>query len=158
MRIRAGVVLIEDDKIALIERYRDGKHYFVFPGGGADGGETPEQAAVREMEEETGLRVTIERKVAEIHFGLSTQHYFLVERVSGVYGTGVGEEYTDADPDDPAEGIYIPTWIPVGELEEYENIYPSDLAELVAKSIDAGWPNEPILVVEHPRNIVDDGP
>ena len=65
MRIRAGVVLIEDNKVALIERFRDGKHYFVFPGGGADEGETPEQAAIREMEEETGLRVTVKQMVAE---------------------------------------------------------------------------------------------
>ena len=71
MRIRAGIVLIEDDKVALIERYRDGKHYFVFPGGGADGDETPKQAAIREMDEETGLRVTVKRKLAEIHFGQS---------------------------------------------------------------------------------------
>jgi len=30
MRIRAGVILIEEGKVALIERYRAGKHYYVF--------------------------------------------------------------------------------------------------------------------------------
>ena len=148
MRIRAGVVLIENDKVALIERFRDGQHYYVFPGGGADEGEIPEEAAIREMEEETGLRVTVRRKVAEIHFGLSTQHYFLVERVSGEYGTGTGEEYTDADPDDPSEGIYIPIWMPVEGLPEHENIYPVDLKELVLKSKSSGWPVEPVVIEE----------
>ena len=57
MRVRAGVVLIEDGQIALIERYRADKHYYVFPGGGADVDETPEQAAIREMEEESRWRV-----------------------------------------------------------------------------------------------------
>jgi len=151
MRVRAGVILIEDGKVALIERHRAGKHYYVFPGGGMDEGETPEQAAIREMEEETGLRVTIKRKVAEIHFDLSIQHYFLVEKIGGEFGSGTGEEFTDADPDNPAEGIYIPIWMPLVELAEHENVYPADVAELVAKSVNVGWPDEPILVVEHPK-------
>ena len=56
MRTRAGVVLIEDGKVALIERHRAGLDYFVFPGGGVDDGETPEQAAVREAMEELKRR------------------------------------------------------------------------------------------------------
>ena len=148
MRIRAGIVLIEDDKVSLIERFRDGNHYFVFPGGGVDEGETPQEAAVREMEEETGLRVTVKRELAKIHFGLSFQIYYLVERVSGKYGTGTGEEFTDADPDDPTEGIYIPIWMPVEELSEHENIYPVDVRELVLKSMSSSWPDEPVEIVE----------
>ena len=151
MRVRAGVVLIEDGRVALIERHRADKHYYVFPGGGADAGETPEQAAIREMEEETGLRVTIRHKVAEIHFDLSVQHYFLVEKVSGEFGSGTGEEFTDSDPDNPAQGIYIPTWMALAELPEHDNVYPADVAKLAASSISAGWPDEPVLVVEKMR-------
>ena len=143
--------MIEDDKVALIERFRNGKHYFVFPGGGADNGETPEDAAIREMEEETGLRVTIICKLVEIHFGLSTQHYFYVERRAGEFGTGTGEEYTEADPDDPAQGVYIPVWMPLSELPEHDNVYPAEVAKLVARSVEGGWPTEPILVMESPR-------
>lgn len=151
MRIRAGAVLIEDDKVVLIERYRDGKHYFVFPGGGVDEGETPEQAAVREMEEETGLRVTVQCKLAEIHFGLSTQHYFQVACLGGEFGCGTGEEYTDADPDHPAQGIYIPVWMPLIELLEHENVYPAEIVELVLRSVDSGWPEKPVVFMVHPR-------
>ncbi|MCC6569407.1 MAG: NUDIX domain-containing protein, partial [Anaerolineales bacterium] len=59
MRTRAGVVLIENNKIALIERHRAGLEYFVFPGGGVDEGESPEQAAVREAMEELGVEVVV---------------------------------------------------------------------------------------------------
>jgi 8-oxo-dGTP diphosphatase len=151
MRVRAGVVLIEDGKVVLIERHRAGKHYYVFPGGGADEDETPEQAAIREMEEETGLRVAIKRKVAEIHFDLSVQHYFLVEKVDGEFGSGTGEEFTDADPDNPAQGIYIPTWMSLAELSEHDNVYPADVAELAANSINNGWSDKPIMVLEKPK-------
>ena len=140
--------MIEDGKVALIERHRAGRHYYVFPGGGADEDETPEQAAIREMEEETGLRVTIKCKVAEIHFDLSIQHYFLVEKVSGEFGSGTGEEFTDSDPDNPAQGIYIPTWLALAELPKHDNVYPAEVAELAANSISNGWPDGPVLVVE----------
>ncbi len=71
MRNRAGIVLIEDNKVALIERFRAGTHYFVFPGGGVDKGETPEQAAARETEEELGLQVAIKQQIIEIELGNS---------------------------------------------------------------------------------------
>jgi len=148
MRTRAGIVLVENNKVALIERHRAGLDYFVFPGGGADKGETPEQAAIRETMEELGVEVFIKQKVAIIHFAQSTQVYFLVERVGGEFGTGTGEEFTDADPNDPQEGIYIPVWMPIAELPQHENIYPVVVAELVVKARTGGWSSKPIEVFE----------
>ena len=139
MRIRAGVVLIEDNKVALIERHRAGLDYFVFPGGGVDEGETVEKAAVREAREELGVEVVIKQKVAEIHIETSTQIYFLVERVAGEFGTGTGEEFIDSDPSDPSEGIYVPIWMPIEELSQRGNIYPAELVEVVVRSMREGW-------------------
>jgi 8-oxo-dGTP diphosphatase len=151
MRTRAGIVLIEDDKVALIERHRAGLEYFVFPGGGVDPGETPEQAAVREAREELGIEVAIQRKLVEIRFGQSTQIYFLVEKVSGEFGTGTGEEFTDSDPNDPQEGIYIPIWMRIDELSKQAKVFPVDLARLVARSIENGLPTKPLIISEKPR-------
>jgi 8-oxo-dGTP diphosphatase len=149
MRIRAGIVLIENNKVALIERHRAGLDYFVFPGGGVDEGESPEQAAVREAMEELGVQVTIKQKVAEIQFGRrSRQIYFLVEQIGGEFGTGVGEEYTDSDPSDPEEGIYIPIRMAINELALHENIHPADVARLVVRSVADGWLPEAILAFE----------
>lgn len=130
MRTRAGIVLIEDKKVALIERHRAGLDYFVFPGGGVDDGETPEQAAVREAMEELGIEVVIRRKVAELRFVAGNHFYFSVERVGGEFGSGRGEEYS-ADPNDPTEGIYIPIWMSIAELSQHENIYPTEMVEIV---------------------------
>lgn len=140
MRIRAGIVLIQDGKVALIERHRAGLNYFVFPGGGVDEGESPEQAAVREAMEELGIEVDVKQKVAEIQFGQkSRQVYFLAEQTGGEFGTGAGAEYTNADPDSSDEGIYIPVWMPIAELLLHENIYPAEVTRLVVKSIQEGW-------------------
>jgi 8-oxo-dGTP diphosphatase len=152
MRIRAGVVLIENNKVALIERYRAGLHYFVFPGGGVHEGESPEQAAMRETMEELGLQVAIKQKVAEIHFGeKSRQVYFLVEQTGGEFGAGTGEEFTNSDPDNPEEGNYYPIWMPINELPQHDKVFPVDIAKLVLNSQTNGWPKEPIVVFEVPK-------
>ena len=152
MRVRAGIVLIQNGKVALIERHRAGVDYFVFPGGGVDEGETPEQAAIREAREELGIEVSIKQKIAEIQLGQkSRQVYFLVEQTGGEFGTGTGEEYTDADPDNPEEGIYVPIWMPIAELPLHEDIHPGDVSKLVVKSLTEGWAKDPSLSFEQPR-------
>jgi 8-oxo-dGTP diphosphatase len=151
MRTRAGIVLIEDDKVALIERHRAGLDYYVFPGGGMNAGETPQQAAIREAMEELGVEVSIKQKVAVIYFDQSTQVYFLAERVSGEFGTGTGEEFTAANPYDPQEGIYVPVWMPISDLTQQPKVFPADVAKLVLQSRITGWPQEPIVINERSR-------
>lgn len=76
MKIRSAIILIEDNKLALIERYRSDRHYFSFPGGGIDKGESPQEAAIREAEEELGIQVEIKQKVAVVVLWEKTQHFF----------------------------------------------------------------------------------
>lgn len=140
MRIRAGVILIQDNQVALIERHRAGLDYFVFPGGGVKEGESPQQAAIREALEELGVEVSIKQSVAEVKVGEKSRHiYYLVEQVGGEFGTGVGEEFGEADPLSPEEGIYIPIWMPIHELRSHRNVYPAEVAKLVAESSEKGW-------------------
>ena len=82
-------ILILDDKALLIQR-RD-IPVWVLPGGGIDQGESPESAACREMEEETGLKVEIVRKIAEytpINRLACFTHFYEVRKVSGKLSTG----------------------------------------------------------------------
>lgn len=61
-RISAGALVTHEDKILLVHHLRPGIHdFWVAPGGGVEGGETLEQAAAREVLEETGLTVNIIR-------------------------------------------------------------------------------------------------
>ncbi len=152
MRIRAGIVLIKENTVALIERYRAGFHYFIFPGGGVDEGESPEQAATRETMEELGIAVAIKQKVAEVQVGQrSRQIYFLVEQIGGEFGTGTGEEFADSNRDNPQKGIYIPIWMPIDELSGHTNIYPEAVSKLVVKSMKEGWQQESIQTFEEPK-------
>jgi 8-oxo-dGTP diphosphatase len=149
MRIRAGIVLIQNGRVALIERYRAGVHYYSFPGGGVDEGESPEQAAVREAMEELGIKVAIKQPVAEVQLGYkSRQFYFLVEQTGGEFGTGSGEEFESSNLDNPQKGRYIPIWMPIEELSQHTNIYPVEVARLVVRSVKEGWSQEPTQTIE----------
>ncbi len=136
MRNRSGIILIHEGKLALIERNRQGRHYFAFPGGGVDEGESDEQAAIREAEEELGIHVKIVKKAATIlRTGRRNQVYFLVDWVGGEFGTGTGEEYGEFDP---FHGTYKPVWMPMEEIL-VKNVVPRPLAELTARSHNNGW-------------------
>jgi 8-oxo-dGTP diphosphatase len=144
MRIRAGGILIEDNKLALIERHRADRHYFSFPGGGVDKGETYEQAVIREIQEELGLMVKVTRRIADVSFNGKMQYYFLVEKIAGEFGTGTGEEYGEYDP---AHGTYRPLWLPIVDLPNH-NILPPQLSQLVFHSLANGWPAETVIIPE----------
>ena len=142
MRKRSGIILIHQEKLALMERHKQGRHYFAFPGGGVDEGETDEQAAVREAEEELGIRVEVVLKAAEVkRIGRRDQVYFLVRWVSGEFGTGTGEEY---DEPDEFNGTYNPIWMPLEEVL-IKNVVPRQLAELVVKSHKEGWKESVVI-------------
>jgi 8-oxo-dGTP pyrophosphatase MutT (NUDIX family) len=145
MSHRAAIILIENGQIALVERHRQGLHYFTFPGGHIEPAETPEEAAIRETEEELGLQVTIKRLVAEIWWHDKPQYYYLVEAIEGVFGTGTGEEMTQPQPD---RGTYKPMWTPVRDLLNL-SVMPRSLARIVVEAQSAGWPDPaPVLYDE----------
>jgi 8-oxo-dGTP diphosphatase len=61
-----AIIPFPEEKILLIKRNtRPFVGYWALPGGRMDPGETVEQTIVREVKEETGLDVTIVRKVGE---------------------------------------------------------------------------------------------
>lgn len=61
-----AIIFNEDDTAVLLVKRRD-VPIWVLPGGGIDPNESPEQAAIREAFEETGLNVSIDRQSGEYH-------------------------------------------------------------------------------------------
>lgn len=59
-----GIILDPDKKQVLLIKRQDAP-VWVIPGGGIEPGERPEEAVLREVWEETGLRVTIDCKTGE---------------------------------------------------------------------------------------------
>lgn len=142
---RAGVILIQNQKIALIERCRLSLHYFVFPGGQMEKGESLLQTAIREAQEELGLFVNIDRLISIIIYQNIPQYYYLVTEYSGQFGTGQGPEMVGAYPVD--SGTYNPVWMPVQSLRKYD-VRPALLIPIVEQGILGNWPLQVISLKE----------
>lgn len=63
-RDRAQCMVCREDKILMIEHQMDGRDFFNLPGGGVEDGETPEEAALRELKEEALVDGYVERPLA----------------------------------------------------------------------------------------------
>ncbi len=121
MRNRGSVVIVENNKVGLIQRNRDGAVYYVFPGGGIEDGETPEEGAKREAYEELGVKVKIRECIAKVEYN-GTQYFFRADIKEGIFGTGQGEEYTDKE-----RGTYLPVWVHIKNLSSID-VRPREVA------------------------------
>lgn len=73
---RAGMVALREDRVLLVKQYRLLINDFSYeiPGGNVDDGETPQETAVRECLEETGVRCMNPQPLLFYHVGLDTFH------------------------------------------------------------------------------------
>jgi 8-oxo-dGTP pyrophosphatase MutT (NUDIX family) len=154
VKARAAVIIIKNDKIALIERYRSGQHYFVFPGGKMKSGESPIGAATRKAEEELGLKVMIGALVAEISYLGVPQYYFLADPISGQFGTGDSSEMKSLP--DSEKGSYHPLWMAMDEIQNIP-LLPKIMAEFIMQSYKEGWRENPLNTIDNlPDEVVSD--
>ena len=114
-----GFVLAADGvpRVAVIgRRNRAGRIDWCVPKGHPEGSETIEEAALREIEEETGLKSEILETLGSIHYEFSTPtavisktvHHFLMKQVGG-------DLTIENDPDHEAVDV---RWIPLSLLAE----------------------------------------
>lgn len=63
IRIRVAGILVRDEQILLVRHEKDGRSYWLIPGGGVDFGESAEKALIREFQEEVGLEIKVGKLV-----------------------------------------------------------------------------------------------
>lgn len=124
-RNSSRAVIVKDDKVLMIERYKNSRHYYVFPGGGIDEGEAPEETVVRELQEELGLEIHEPKLIYTLEEDAGTQYFYLVKEYAGEPVIG-GEEKERSDENN----VYLPGWFDISSLkgldiwpELIDNIY-----------------------------------
>ena len=55
-----AIVLDDSKRMLLVRQHHDGKDIWMVPGGGIEDGENAAEAAIREVEEETGLQIGVD--------------------------------------------------------------------------------------------------
>ncbi|MHB0996426.1 MAG: NUDIX hydrolase [Elusimicrobiales bacterium] len=119
----AGGVIVEDGRVLLIQmRNLKGEKVWTFPKGHIDPGETAEQAAVREVLEETGWQCAITSELCTARYSFTRDgepvnkdvRWFLMRRTGG-----------DGVPSTPDEVLDL-RWASLAEAAK-TLAYPSDL-------------------------------
>ncbi|MBX3235174.1 MAG: NUDIX domain-containing protein [Nitrospiraceae bacterium] len=131
MIVSAGGVVLREAQVLLV-RVSDakGRPVWCFPKGRLDNGETAAEAAVREVEEETGWRCRIDKQLA------CTEYWFQREgrrfRKTVVW-FGMSPIEHSRTPDGEVEEVL---WLPLDEARS-KLTYPSDLG-LLEQAIGGG--------------------
>jgi 8-oxo-dGTP pyrophosphatase MutT (NUDIX family) len=122
---------------------RDG---WLTPGGGIDPGESPTETAVRELREETGHAVILERAVA-FDSGEWSVDGTLRAETNWYFFAQVATDHVDLSGQDEHElrDLLEHRWWAVDELTATrELVYPVGLADLVTRLLRGDVPDQPV--------------
>jgi predicted acetyltransferase/ADP-ribose pyrophosphatase YjhB (NUDIX family) len=128
---RAVAVVVRGPKVLVIRRHLDGRAYAVLPGGGIEPGETPAEAAVRELAEECSLAGRAVRHLFDGDHGGRAASYFLVDAPEGEPVLG-GAEAEGHGP----ESSFLPLWATAPELDQL-GLLPAEVRPVL---VEAAWP------------------
>jgi 8-oxo-dGTP diphosphatase len=142
MRQAARAVIIHQNKLLVIKRNKFGKEYYILPGGGVQAGETPEQALMRELAEETGVNISTGRPVFVEEAGApyGTQYIYLCEYAGGEPRLSPDSE--EAKIHALGQNLYIPEWLPLEKLEQATFVSP-ELKLAIIRAIRSNFPAQP---------------
>lgn len=124
----AAAVIVRDGRVLLVRRaVEEGDLRWQFPAGKLEAGESPEQAAVRETEEETGLIVEAVKTLGDrVHPNTGRlMHYVACAPVSGEAHVADEEELAEIAWVTLAE---IPEYVPYGLFEPVQEYLDVELA------------------------------
>lgn len=113
----SAAIIVQDDKVLMVRRrISEGELMWQFPAGAIEAGETAEEAAVRETEEETGLTVEAIKLLGErVH--PKTKRLMSYTAAAAVSGTAHVADEEELDAVAWVSLEEIPKYVPYGLFE-----------------------------------------
>ena len=120
-RNRSQAIVVRGDRVLMVKHTLDGREFYCLPGGGIEPGETPEEAALRELKEEACVEgEIIQRTTLRLKPDKKTEvHSFWVEIPDSA------EPPPGCDPDVPVDSqtIVDTAWMRLEDLSQLDQIY-----------------------------------
>ncbi len=145
MRNAARAIVIRDDHLLVIHRNKFGAEYRALPGGKIELGESPEQALVREVNEETMVEIANPRFVLLEHAGevYGDQYIFYCDYVAG-------EPMLHPDSEELkistlGKNLYQPMWVALKDLKDLPFL-SENLKLFILKAVEQGWPDTAVEI------------
>jgi len=125
IHVVAAVIVGSDGNILIAKRLADAHQggLWEFPGGKVEPGELPEDALVRELQEELGITATSSRPLIQIHHDYPDKSVFLdVWKVTEFDGDPLGGAEGVGGNDIESRGLegQLVQWVPVTELHQWQ--------------------------------------
>lgn len=120
-RDRVQALVVREDKILLVKHKMGEREFFCLPGGGVEKNETYEEAAIRELKEESCVDGIIDRKIS-IQIKPDNRgevHTFLVD----IDKEAVAKPGTDPELSKEEQTIIGIEWLTLEELGEVDKAY-----------------------------------
>ncbi len=133
---RARALIVDQSRVLLMHRIKNGQEYYTLCGGRLEANETPEVGCLREVFEETSLHVTIEKELfrtEEIYDGVLNTHFIFVCHYNGGIAKLNGEEIDRMSDNNQ----YTPIWIELADLKTLP-IKPDIIAEHLHAWLETG--------------------
>ena len=132
--MRARVILYnsENDAILLIHRLKNGRDYWVIPGGGAKGNETPVETAIREINEELSIQLKPAALNQLFEYKSQEDEHFFYAEISFIAAPEISGEEKERSNN---ANVYQPDWVAVKDLTQI-NLMPPKVA---CKIINLIW-------------------
>ncbi|MFH1601527.1 MAG: NUDIX domain-containing protein [Candidatus Shapirobacteria bacterium] len=138
--IRVVGIIINKNGILLIHRKKAGKEYYVFPGGGVEDEEINEQALLREISEETSVKVKVGKLLYKHVYETSNQYYYLCTYISGT--PELRKDSIEKKRDSSGYDKYELLWVSVNKLPQLL-IYPLEIRDWLIKDIKDNFQKVP---------------
>jgi 8-oxo-dGTP diphosphatase len=142
MRTLARAIIIDQERLLVIDRNRDGEPFLTLPGGGVEAGETLETAAVREVFEEASLAVAVDRLVYEEETERFGRQYYYLCTLIGSDAPAVHPGSGEAADNAAGRNTYEPVWLPLDGLAG-ANLLPPSVKTALLTDVAGGFPLQP---------------
>lgn len=140
----ARAIIIENGKILVMHRNKEGIQYYTLVGGRVSDGETIEQALLREVKEETGMDVTSSRLVyLEKHPEPYNEQYIFLCDVATHSDIAIQDASEEAKTNKIEINIHTPMWAGLSSFATLPFRTPQ-LQDAIVKAIKKGFPKEPV--------------